>query len=339
VKMSAFVLTGILGLTTALCAQQVSIAPTVSLKPTTKVALPLSRSIQMIEGTKCDAVGNVYGRPLDMSNHSAADESRIPVREFTGEGKPGTTFNASGLGLSNALSKHVFVEPDGVVYQVVTLFPANVFVVEFGKDGSVESKTQLQTGTEVAPWHLAVFRSGRFLLSGEAGKQGRTPYTAVFEPDGRLVKKIYEPEDEDARGKAEIGDAQFADSSIGNSFVNHGDVTLGSDGNAYLMHGASPTVVYAISPSGDVVRKFRVASSEQGQEASSIKSYDGRLAFAFSASDHVEIQVTDLEGTSVAAYRVATNDVLDLACYDAGGFTLIAVDASTNLYLLRAKPQ
>ncbi len=243
----SLILACIVGTGPRLCAQQVATAPTVNLKPTTKVELPLSRSMQMIEGMKCDAAGNVYGRPLDMSNHSAADESRIPVREFTGEGKPGATFNASGLGLSNALSKHVFVEPDGVVYQLVTLFPANVFVVEFGKDGSVKSKTQLQTGTEVAPWHLVVFRSGRFLLSGEAGKQGRTPYTAVFEP---LVKRIYEPEDEDARGKAEIGDAQFADSSIGNSFVNRGDVTLGSDGNAYLMHGASPTVVYAIFPSG-----------------------------------------------------------------------------------------
>ena len=46
------------------------------------------------------------------------------------------------------------------------------------------------------------------LVSGVTGKDLRTPYTALFEANGKLVKEIYEAEDEDARRKAS-GDTDF----------------------------------------------------------------------------------------------------------------------------------
>jgi hypothetical protein len=63
--------------------------------------------------------------------------------------------------------------------------------------------------------HLAVFKSGEYLAVGLTGTIGenaphlRKPFTAVFAADGRLVKKIYEPEDEDARQCAEGGDPKY----------------------------------------------------------------------------------------------------------------------------------
>jgi hypothetical protein len=47
-------------------------------------------------------------------------------------------------------------------------------------------------------FHLAVFKSGEYLVAGLTGKNSHTPFKAVFAADGRLVKKIYEPEDEEA---------------------------------------------------------------------------------------------------------------------------------------------
>lgn len=343
-KPKALLLAGVCGMSPALCAQQVATSPTVNLKPTSKVELPLSSSMEMIERVKCDAAGNIYARPLNVASHSSSDEARIPLVEITREGKLATTFQASAPGLEDAVTGHVFLHADGRVYQLV-----GSLVVEFAKDGSVKSRTRPQTGADVNLRHLAVFKSGRFLLTGETDGDRNTPFAAVFEPDGRLVKKIYEPEDEYARGRAKAGDSEYANyvagRSLGNNFAGRGDVTVGDDGNAYLMHGASPTIVYVISPAGEVLRKFRVASSEPGRAAWSIKSYGNRLAFSYPVGEHLEIQVTDLEGNPVGAYAINPKskpdvvDTLDLACYNANGFTLVSVEASGNLYLLNAKPK
>jgi len=342
-KRPALVMASLCSLVPTLCAQQVATSPTANLKPTNKVELPLSRSMEMIEGVKCDAAGNVYGRPLNVTDYKPADMTQIPVREYSPEGKLAMTFKVSGLNMENVSTGHLFVSGDGTLYQL-----AWTTVVVFDKDGSVKSKTILKTGANVAPHHLLVFKSGRFLLVGTMGEYRDAPYAALFEADGTLVKRIYEPEDEYSKGRAETGDSEYSSSmgglTGGNYFVSRGDVTLGDDGNAYLMHGASPTIVYVISPAGEVLRKFRVGSSEPGQTAWSIKSYKNRLVFSYQVDDHLQIQVTDLEGNPIAGYTINPKakpdvvDTLDLACYDSNGFTLITVEASSNLYLLRVKP-
>ena len=338
----ALLMLGLCSLAPALCGQQVATSPAVELKPSGKVELPFSQSYQMGGRTKCDGAGRLYGRPMDVSPGGAPkEEFTAPVRAIAPKRDPGEIFRLPAAFADRTSTGGIFVSGDGRVFQVA----GQVYVVEFAKDGWVNSKTALQTGPDVTPRHLAVFKSGRFLLIGEADHAGHTPYTAVFEPDGRPVKKIFEPEDGYARGQVEAGDTQFVGGTvsgftIGNRFVSEGDVTLADDGNAYVMHGASPTVVYAVSPMGEVVRKFRVASSEPGQPAWSIKSYGHRLALAYPDHGRVEIQVTDLEGAPIAGYQVpASNAIADLACYDSSGFTLITVDASSNLYLLQAKPQ
>lgn len=342
-KGSTLLMAGLCSVAPVLCAQQVSTAPTTNLKPTNRFELPLSRSMQMIGGSKCDAAGNVYARPLNVSDYKPSDMARIPVREYTAEGKLVTTFEPTGVNLDEVSTGRLFIGHDGIPYQL-----AWTTVVAFNRDGSVKSKTTLKTGTEVVPHHVLVFKSGRFLLVGATGEHRTTPYAAVFEPDGRLIKKIYEPEDDYAKSRAEIGDSDYSSHNsgvaAGNVFVSRGDVALGDDGNAYVMHGASPTVVYVISPTGEVLRKFRVASSVPGQASSSIRSYEGRLAFSYPAGDRLEIQVTDLEGNPVAGYTISPKtkpdqvDALDLACYNSKGFTLVTVEASSNLYLMRVKP-
>ena len=140
-------------------------------------------------------------------------------------------------------------------------------MAEVARDSSVKIQTKLQLDFFVDVTHLAVFKSGEYLVVGLAESIGeraphlRTPLTAVFARDGRLVKKIYEPQDEDARQKAEGSDPKYLRccSDSGNEFVGwNADVAAGSDGNVYLMHGTSPPLIYVISPAGDVVRKFRI---------------------------------------------------------------------------------
>lgn len=131
-----------------------------------------------------------------------------------------------------------------------------------------------------------MFESDRFLVSGESGKDLRTPYTALFGANGKLAKQIYEAEDEDAPRKAELGDAEVThNDERGNIFAERGDVTLGSDGNVYLLHGTSP-LVCVISPTGEVLRKMRIGV-DSGLLFRNVRSYKDRLAIALSTFGHI----------------------------------------------------
>lgn len=298
----------------------------------------------MMHGAKCDASGNIYARPFDTMTSGpgeAKESSYAPIQQMTPEGKLAVAFRHTQA-LHEGTGKGIFVSNNGDVYQAAlargNVEHGSVYVVEFGKDGSVISKTELETGAHVEPWHLAVFPSGRFLVNGETGKTGRTPYTAVFEANGKLVKQSYEPEDEYARGKAEAGDPEFGGTRLGSHFVSRGDVTLGSDGNAYLLHADSHALIYVISPAGEVIRKMRVEVENSGLGLGSIKYYSGRLAIAFGQFGQESVLVTDLMGKSVASYAMENNksDFLELACYDSDGFTFLSADSGSNLYLLKA---
>lgn len=309
----------------------------VNLKPSNSVEINLGSSVDFAGASKCDGSGNVYARPV---GHSGGDYFLAPIRKIGQDGKIGDAFSLTRL-WSDAVGRGFFIDADGDVYQAA-IAPGGVYVVQFARDGSVKSKVKLETQGFFDPWHLVVYKSGRFVVSGIEGGNQRTPSTAIFEPDGKLVKRIYEPEDEDARKRAEQGDADFThNAAIGNRFVDLGDISLGSDGNAYLLHGTSPALVYVISPTGDVIRKLRVGADSSGLSFRSIDSHAGRLAVGLARFGHIEVFVTDLKGTPIADYSmdVDKSDVPRLACYDARGFTFVSVASGGSSHLLLAMPQ
>ena len=302
---------------------------------TTKVELPLSHPTQMIDKVACDSGGNIYARVWAGDNSEAA---RLPVQEITPEGALTKNFRVSGASRNTDVAKGIFVSDAGEVFQAARMADG-LYVVGFASDGSVKSTTKLEANARVVdPWQVAVFRSGGYLLSGLTGKDHRTPYTAVFDADGKLVKTIYEPEDEDARQKAESGDTNYARSNAGNRFIGLGDVTLGSDNNVYLLRGASPALVYVISPAGEVVRKLHVEAGQPGLDARVIKSHAGRLAIGFNGPSSLVV-VTDLQGKKIASYAIDRQkpDWPTLACFDSEGLTFATVYAEKDLYLLKAK--
>jgi hypothetical protein len=175
-------------------------------------------------------------------------------------------------------------------------------------------------------------------VSGVTGKDLRTPYTALFGANGKLVKQTSESEDEDARRKAELGDTVFThNDERGNIFAERGDVTLGSDGNVYLLQGTSP-LVYVISPAGEVLRKMRIGA-DSDLLFRGIKSYKDRLAIALSTFGHIEVRVTNLNGVPIENNDWDSDkaEVLELACYDTRGFTFITSASSASAYLLNAR--
>jgi hypothetical protein len=252
----------------------------------------------------------------------------------------GGTFKVRDVLPEVVAARGIFVRDDGTVYQVA-IGPGGVYVVAFAKDGSVKAKTKLQTGGFVDPWHLGVFESGELVVSGNTGEGLRTPYTAVFDADGKLLKRIHEPEDTDAGRRADAGDPEIIHTDgRGNNYTERGDITLGSDGNIYLLHGSYPPLVYVISRTGEFVRKMQIRTSDSDAAFMNIQSHAGQLAVGLARFGHTEVHLTTLEGTPIRRYSIdgSEADVLSLACYDSRGFTFVTSASGSGPYLLSSNP-
>jgi hypothetical protein len=295
-------------------------------------------------------------RLLESEGPGTQERAAVPIRKIDPDGHLVKNFrvldafpnHTTGKSV-DLLGRGVFVTLDGRVFQTADVH-GDAFVVEFAQDGSVKAKTKLAASdlAQAWTWRFAVFKSGEYLLSASTGKDQLTPFTGVFAADGRLVKRVYEPEDEEARQRSSLGD--WGPRPIGDirgvDFVRFGDITAGSDGNLYLLHGTnSPALVYVISPAGDLVRKLRIDAGDPDLVARSIRSYNGRLAIQFdkwldTGAQQGLIKVTDLEGNSIANYRmrpVEENHSLSLVGYGSDGFTFLPYHNGDKLYLVKAK--
>jgi hypothetical protein len=329
------------GLAPLLLAQQAAM-PVGGVKANPAGEIPVTGP-SIVSSAMCDEAGNVYARPFDEMD--GLQSLLAPVVKIATAGNPVGSFPISDAVPGGARSR-TFSVHDGRVYAMVGSSQGGLYVVQFEPDGSPKAPMKVELEHPVDVFHFAVFKSGQYLLVGLTGQNLRTPYTAVFSADGRLVKKIYEPEDEEARLKADGGDARYAPccTDSGNAFVmEKSDVTAGSDGNVYLLHGSSPPLIYVISPAGEVVRKLRIELHNSALTANSIKFHAGRLAVGFNWLGDAPknmVKVVDAKGNSIADYEIeehAGDSDPILACYSSEGFTLVPRRANAKLRVLKAK--
>jgi hypothetical protein len=315
-----------------------------ALRVTASVEVPLIGAIAV--NARCDDEGNIYFRMLDEESSKIQNPIlHVPIRKITPDGKLLRVFTMPGPDLN---TRDFFVTASGEVYVVAyaesTMGVSGVYVLEYSSDGSYKSKIPLDTES-FHPRQLAVFKSGEFLLSGTHGDSGHTPFTAVFDGRGKLIRKIYEPEDEHARLRAEAGDRDFVPvgATWDNTAVVHGDVAAGSDGNVYLLRATSPALIYVISPKGEVIRKLRIDSPSSGLVAQHLKSSRGRLAISFLESHSTVgvISVTDYEGNPIATY--VPDDISIYpglpGCYDSRSFTFLQSGEENHIRLSKAEPK
>jgi hypothetical protein len=89
-----------------------------------------------------------------------------------------------------------------------------------------------------------------------------------------------------------------------NRAVDLSRVEMASDGNAYVMRWTNPAVFYAISPGGEVVRRFTVDPGNGGYRPAAMHVTKDRIAVLFydpQTNDKI-MRVVDLEGHTMATY-------------------------------------
>ncbi|MBZ5531609.1 MAG: hypothetical protein LAO20_09270 [Acidobacteriia bacterium] len=295
----------------------------------------------------CDEDGNVYTRLYVHEKAIDGTLFQVPIQQVKADGSLGRLFTTAESQLKDLSIADFFVGAKGEMYELGWTPKKEVYVLAFGDDGAIRSKTKLEAPFFMA-YQFAVFKSGEFLVSGTQGQDQHEPFTAVFDASGRMVKKLSSPEDEGFKKSAETGDSNSISQSTGgtgNASVELGEAVAGSDGNVYLLRSSSPAVVYAISPAGEIVRTVNVDSGDPALFPTGMKASPGRLALVFhkgrgaTQADGI-VRVVDLQGNSVANYLL--NSLWGggaLTCYVPPGFIFANTKSDGFVYFYHAEPK
>jgi hypothetical protein len=209
------------------------------------------------------------------------------------------------------------VSPDGELYiWVGNKKDGKFYVLVFASDGSYKTSIKLDPGFPWVPGPFAVFRNGNLMMTGQEYapdvRQPMLPFTAIFRPDGKLLKDLNLEDDVRIHDMAKARDPRITSAAVPNSnrAVAWGQVQPAKDGNIYIMRWLSPTVFYVVSPGGEVVRRFTVDPGASGLMPVSMHIAGNRIAVLFKGADPDEklMKIVDLNGDEIATYDDAPVD-------------------------------
>ncbi len=303
-------------------------------------------------GSKCDADGNLYIRKFALDR-----PLRGPVVKIDPDGKRTAVFDPAafsqlGLDRADAFSP----ASDGGIYQIAQsgVVKPRIYVLHFASDGSLSSSVLLDADFEV--YTFAAFAEGNFLVSGvqrdalNKTDHGRN-FTAVFSGDGRELAQLSFPKPSrlPRAGAKSDGQKQSDQKESANDAeqavpaLDLADAEVGSDGNLYVMRGSSPTLVYVIAPSGQIMKTLKIAGPTAGVVANGFHVSGNRMALWFwnQESESQTMVVADAQtGRKIASYSGSGGLGPSFACYsaDESVFTFLKLGEGNALEVIRAEP-
>lgn len=198
----------------------------------------------------CDEKGNSYIRLLEPGRGMHGPVFRLSQQGFV-EAEFDTT---------NLLENTFAVRPNGGI-AAARLDGKTKVIVNFGTDGQREADIRLETPPiPFFPMQIAFFPSGGILVSGLSYRENQAA-TAVYNPDGHLIKQRVLEEDGELENATPNSDKTSPHAPVvDGSSISRSVAITGDDGNVYLMSATAPPTVYAISSTGEVVHKIVVPS-------------------------------------------------------------------------------
>lgn len=275
---------------------------------------------------KCDSKGNVYmRRDLDVT-------SGIIEVDPQGKKRLATFVVSSTIDPPVWHTGYFAIDSNGKVQQLADLRDSlDRLVIKFNKDGSYESSVKLDAPPGFQDWsptQLAVFANGDLLVAGykhdNETRRIRIPFTGLFNANGKFKKEIVLADDDDIRKMGEDQDRRVTDAvhPFGNRAIDLALMEAADDGNIYFMRRLSPAIVYAISPVGEVLRRFTIDAGNADYMPVGLHTAGAHLAVLFYEPQTSKelLAVTDLEGAELTTYREPEKDGQGLlgsafACY------------------------
>jgi hypothetical protein len=301
---------------------------------------------------QCDGSGNAY-----LLHRNGRGEPPFEIRKFDPQGKPGPLFSTSSIpDFQVQLATYFSVADDGSIYQVAfPLKDKSRYIVAFNADGSFKAKIQLKAGFPWMAEQVAPFPSGDLLVAGtkdELDEEGHyrnmVPFTGIFSRDGTLIKTVVLPDDDEIGRRSEAGDIDVVEGNYPHHIksIVHGGVLAASDGNIYLMRRLSPAVFYAISPSGKVIKSFKIETDDPDFVVFSAHTSENRIAVQLVnfEKNRVSFRIYDFQGRQLRTYSAPeeSNSGLGFVCYSTKDdqFTFLGpTDSNDSLSFEVASPK
>ena len=294
---------------------------------------------EFVPPLRCDNDGDLYMKtePFGVSG----------IRKLNPKGEPVGLFQPSSVtDLQVAIAYYFDLDTNGEVYQLADTKEPPTYVIIFKSDGSYKGRIKLDTDFLWHPAALAVFpSSGGLLLTGQEYDQDRSaakwPFTGIFSSNGALVKEITLEDDDAIHEMGVKGDRRVtgAVAPSNNHAVGFSQMQAADDGNVYLMRWLSPAIVYAVSPAGEVLRRFKVDSGDDNYRPEAMHISGNRMAIVFFQPQTMRklMKVVDMEGRELATYETSSPSNTELggafACYSSNPerFTFLSVGDDDQL--------
>jgi hypothetical protein len=288
----------------------------------------------------CDGNGNLY---LGPGNNGDAIRKINSKAELVASFKPEANPEIEVYGVMRYT-----VTPDGELYVPVGSNATRDWrFLVFKSDGSYSTNIRPDTGFSVAPANLAVFANGNILMTGTKldrnSKMFIIPFTGIFRSDGKLLKEVTLEQDERLPDTSAMRNLQPGQAVpvITNRTVEWSQAEPAKDGNIYIMRWASPADFYAVSPGGEVVKRFKVDPGADYYNPEQMHIAGNRIAVMFwhTGNDRI-MKIVDLDGQELATYEITPpTDMSKLepigvfACYTLGPerFTFLGNDKDLKL--------
>lgn len=288
----------------------------------------------------CDGDGNLY---LGPGNNGDAIRKFNSKAELVASFKPEANPDTEVLGVGRYT-----VTPDGELYVPVGS-KSSIFwrILAFKADGSYSTNIKPEVAIPVQPATITVFANGNILMTGTKldrnSKMFIIPFTGIFRSDGKLLKEVTLEQDERLPDTSAMRNLQAGQAVpvITNRAVEWSQAEPAKDGNIYIMRWASPADFYAVSPGGEVVKRFKLDPGADYYNPEQMHIAGNRIAVMFwhTSSDRM-MKIVDLDGQELATYEI--NPATDMpkseplgvfACYTLGPerFTFLANDKDLKL--------
>jgi hypothetical protein len=254
----------------------------------------------------CDEDGNIF---LGLDGPSAP-----AIRKLNTKGELTTLFQPYGnpdidiMGLGRYAvttdgELYLFASPkDGKPWWVILVFKS---------DGSYKTNIKLDPGFGWTAASFAVFANGNILVTGQKVFRDQSrmqeSFTAIFRSDGRLLKTIDLEDDAHLQDLAKSGPPSSPLVPNSNRAVSWGHLRAAKDGNIYVMRALSPAIIYAISPGGELVRRFTVDPDDASMLPFQMLISGNNISVEFINRESFDavIKVEDLEGKEINTYKIS----------------------------------
>jgi hypothetical protein len=282
---------------------------------------------------RCDSDGTIYMR------QEASDNRSWDLAKISPDGSAQQTELAAVPRFGDTHTFVMATSEGGSVHELVRAWDnadrsdsPSIYYLRFDGDGSFRSRQRLEN--EFIPSMLLPLPSGNFLAAGVVVKKPQgvndveeVPLAGIFDADARLITRLQKAS---ANRASAATQSSSSDGDIDDAIQQGGHVTLGDDGNIYLLLSGSNTRVRVYRQTGEFRGEMTLQQPFQEGLATGVWVSGGRMLVTYEGeADDPKDAITYIlydagTGQLLRAYRPQFSGTV--ACFQDGQTLTVLVN-------------